>query len=627
MRIGLILGGIIVLSTCISALPGMRGPDRSGYERAPLQDSNMVVGKRIFYSSCNTCHKDSGLALAPSLTVLRAMTARAVLFALDNGKMKLQGASLNTGQRRATAEWVTQGKLKEFAWPASAFKPVSPASLAPRPGDYNGWGGNLEATGFRNATDAGIDPANLGKISLKWAFGFPEGTIIRSKPATAGNWLIAGSQYGDLYAIDRHDGKLGWIFTASAAIRGAIVIAKDSNRRVAYFADYSTNVYAVDIVSGKLIWNQRAGFDQLSATTGSVAVYNGRVYVPISSLEVASAAYGTYPCCISSGGLVALDAHTGKKLWFHRVLPAAKLSSTNRKGAPIYGPSGAPVWCSPTIDRRRGLVYIGTGENYSYPSTNTSDAIQALDLISGRLVWSFQGTSGDIYNLACPVLNNCPPTPGPDLDFGMAPILVHRPSGTDIGTSGKDILLAGQKSGVVYALEPSSGKLIWKTRIGKGGALGGVHWGMASDGNRLYATNADNPLALDKRDSSTHAAAGIYALDVKTGKTLWYTPSPPCPGEKDCMAVNSAAPAVVPGLVFAGGLDGHIRAYRTESGAVVWDYNTAVPFQTINGVAGEGGAIDGPAPVISRGMLFVNSGYGMFGQKPGNVLLAFEVSR
>ena len=149
---------------------------------------------------------------------------------------------------------------------------------------------------------------------------------------------------------------------------------------------------------------------------------------------------------------------------------------------------------------------------------------------------------------------------------------------------------------------------------------------MATDGIRLYACNADNPIALDRRDTGTHAAAGVYALDPKTGQVLWYAASPPCQGQKDCIAVNSAAPAVIPGLVFAGGLDGHIRAYRSDSGTIVWDYNTAVPFQTTNGVAGEGGAIDGPAPVISRGMLFVNSGYGMFGQKPGNVLLAFEVS-
>lgn len=572
------------------------------------QDSSATVGKRIFYSSCNSCHKDSGLDLAPSLTVLRTMTARAVLFALEKGKMKLQGSALDQGQRQAVAEWVAQNKMREFSWPPGAFEPVNRSSLAARPGDYSGWGGNLEATGFRNASDAGINAANLKTIALKWVFGFPEGTIIRSKPAVAGNWLIVGSQYGELYAIDRQTGKLGWVFTASAAIRGAIVIASDSQRRVAYFADYSTNVYAVDIVTGKLIWNQRAGFDQLSSTTGSVAVYNGKVYVPISSLEVASALYGTYPCCISSGGVVALDAHTGKKRWVHRVLPQAKQSSTNRKGAPAFGPSGAPVWCSPTVDKKRGLLYIGTGENYSPPSTATSDAIQALDLNTGRLVWNFQGTSGDIYNLACPFLNNCPPTPGPDLDFGMAPILVHEPSG-------KDILLAGQKSGMVYAIDPSGGKLIWKTRVGKGGALGGIHWGMAVDGTRLYAANADNPLALDKRDTSIQAAPGLFALDVKTGKVLWYS----------AKAVNSAAPACVPGLVFAGGLDGHIRAYQAETGVVVWDYNTAVPSPTVNGVNGEGGAIDGPAPVISRRMLFVNSGYGMFGEKPGNLLLAFEV--
>jgi polyvinyl alcohol dehydrogenase (cytochrome) len=618
MRIGLIIGLFAAVSTWTISFPGTPGSDHPDHGQSVLQDSSATAGKRIFYSSCNTCHKDSGLALAPSLSVLRAMTARAVLFALENGKMKLQGAALNQGQRKVVAEWVAQGKVRESSWPPSAFKPVSLSSLAPRPGDYSGWGGNLEATGFRNAADAGINPTNLKSIALKWAFGFPEGTIIRSKPAIAGNWIIVGSQYGDLYAIDRPTGKLGWVFTASAAIRGAIVIAAGSRGRVAYFADYSTNVYAVDIGSGKLIWNQRAGFDQLSSTTGSVAVYDGKVYVPISSLEVGSAAYGTYPCCISSGGVVALDANTGKPVWVYRVLAKANLSAKNRSGRPIYGPSGAPVWCSPTVDKRRGLLYIGTGENYSPPSTPTSDAIQALDLNTGRLVWNFQGTSDDIYNLACPVLNNCPPVPGPDLDFGMAPILVHEPSG-------KDMLVAGQKSGVVYALEPSSGKQIWKTRIGKGGALGGIHWGMAADGNRLYATNADNPIALDQRDSSVHAAPGLYALDVRTGKTLWYSASPPCQGEKGCMAVNSAAPATVPGLVFAGGLDGHIRAYQAESGAIVWDYNTSVPSQTVNGVEGEGGAIDGPAPVISRGMLFVNSGYGMFGEKPGNLLLAFEV--
>lgn len=617
MRIDVTICAISAVTLLVCAY-STRQPGRqaAAWGVAP-QDSSMSVGKKIFYSSCNACHKDSGLALAPSLPVLQAMTAKAVLFALEKGKMKLQGAVLNDGQRTAVAEWVAQAKIKAFTWPATAFRPVNASSLAGKTSDFSGWGGNLEATGYKNAVAAGITPANLKTIRLKWAFGFPDGTVIRSKPAVAGNWLIVGSQYGELYAIDRQTGKLGWVFTASAAIRGAIVMGTGAHSRIAYFADYATNVYAIDIATGKMIWNQRAGFDQLSSTTGSVAVYGGKVFVPISSLEVGSAVNGKYPCCTSSGGVVALDQTAGKIVWTHRVLPKAQPSGVNRRGKPAYGPSGAPVWCSPTIDKRRGLLYIGTGENYSAPSTTTSDAIQAIDLNTGRLVWNFQGTTGDTWNLACPVLNNCPPTPGPDLDFGMAPILLH-------SAAGKDVLLAGQKSGEVFALEPSTGKSIWRTRIGKGGALGGVHWGMATDGTRLYAANADNPAALDRRDTSVHAAPGLFALDVNTGKVVWHTPSPPCQGEKFCMEVNSAAPAAVPGLVFAGGLDGHIRAYQAESGEILWDFNTAIPFQTVDGIAGEGGAIDGPAPVISRGMLFVNSGYGMFGQKPGNVLLAFE---
>jgi polyvinyl alcohol dehydrogenase (cytochrome) len=268
------------------------------------------------------------------------------------------------------------------------------------------------------------------------------------------------------------------------------------------------------------------------------------------------------------------------------------------------------------VDAKRGMLYVGTGENYSYPSSSTSDAIQALDLNTGALVWNFQATGGDIYNLACPFLNNCPDKPGPDLDFGMAPMLVKR-------ADGQEELIAGQKSGVVFALSPVSGKLIWKTRIGKGGALGGVHWGMACDGKYAYAANADNVIALDIRDTTIKAAPGIFALDLENGKIIWTTPAPGCAGKKNCFQANSAAPTVVPGLVFAGGLDGHIRAYATGNGKIVWDFDSVQDFASVNGVKGKGGSIDGPSAVLSDGMLFVNSGYGMFGQMGGNVLLAF----
>ncbi|HLY70563.1 MAG TPA: PQQ-binding-like beta-propeller repeat protein [Puia sp.] len=580
-------------------------------------DTVSPSGKKVFDTHCQTCHKDSGIALAPDITILSAMTPKAIFAALNNGKMRVQGALLNEADRKAVSEWLSQNEIKTTGFPEDAFAPFS---IAPNKFDYSGWGGNKEGTGYRTTEQAGISTANLSSLRLKWAFAFPDATVIRSKPACVGDWIIVGGQFGELMAIHKNSGKIGWVFNANAAIRGAIAITENAGVITAFFADFSTNVYAVDVKTGKLIWNKRAGFDQQSSVTGSVAVSNGKVYVPISSIEVAMAADGNYSCCTSSGGVVALDAASGRELWRHRVLMPAAHSGTKKNGKPFYGPSGAPVWCSPTVDVKRSLLYIGTGENYSMPSTNTSDAVQALDLKTGKLIWNFQSTSNDIYNLACPLFNNCPGKAGPDLDFGMAPILIKK-------AGGNDILVAGQKSGMVYALSPASGRIIWKTRIGKGGALGGIHWGMATDGQYLYAANADNILALDKRDTSLKASPGLYALDVMTGKIIWKTASPACTGNQNCIAGNSAAPAMVPGIVFAGGLDGHMRAYSTRDGKIIWDFDTNKEYETTNGIKGKGGAIDGPAPAVSGGMLFVNSGYGMFGQRPGNVLLCFETDR
>ncbi len=585
------------------------------------RDSIPADGKKVFYVTCYSCHKDTAGYLAPGYSVLSSMTARAVLAALDNGKMRQQAASLSENERRAVAEWLTNTKLKSTELPVEAYVPFSLHPNDPTTYDYSGWGGNLAGTGFRNAEKTGITPSNIGSLKLKWVFAFPDGTIVRSKPAVVGDWLIVGSQFGDLFAINRKTGKPGWHFSANAAIRGAIVTRRKGNATIAYFADFSTTVYAINLSTGKQLWNTRAGLDPQSSVTGSVAVYGGKVYVPITSAEVGAAANGAYNCCFSSGGVVALEEVTGKEVWRHRVIEEpAKETGKKKNGKPFFGPSGAPVWCSPTVDAKRGLLYIGTGENYSYPATGTSDAIQALDLRTGKLIWNFQATTNDAYNVACPVFLNCPEKPGPDLDFGMAPILVTKKDGTDI-------LVAGQKSGVVYALTPDKGKLIWHTRIGKGGMLGGIHWGMATDGKYVYAANADNSIAIDKRDSTIKPSPGIFALDLITGKLVWNEPAPACPDKKNCFPFNSAAPAVTPGIVFAGSLDGHIRAYSAKNGKILWDYNTARDYETMNGIRAEGGSLDGPAPVMVDGMLYVNSGYGMFGQAGGNVLIAFGVDK
>ena len=470
------------------------------------RDSVPQSGKSIFMQTCYGCHRDTAGHLAPGLTILSLMTPRAVLAALDNGKMRQQAAGLTEEQRKVVAEWITHGQLKTTVVPLEMHTGFPIRADEPSAYNHSGWGGNAAGTGYRNAAQTSITPSNVGSLKLKWVFAFPDATIVRSKPAVIGNWLIVGSQFGDLYAINRITGKAGWHFSANAAIRGAIVIHKKGKQATAFFADFGTTVYAINLSTGKLLWSKRAGFESLSSTTGSVAVSDGRVFVPISSLEVAAAVDGKYNCCSSSGGLVALDQNTGNIIWTHRVITEpAKETGKNKNGKSLFGPSGAPVWCSPTIDEKRGLVYIGTGENYSYPTTVSSDAIQALDVKTGRLIWNFQATNGDAYNSACPYFTNCPEKSGPDLDFGMAPILVA-------GKDGKDILVAGQKSGVVYALSPDNGKLIWQTRIGKGGMLGGIHWGMATDGKYVYAPNADNLLIYRQKGFFPKSDTGFICI-------------------------------------------------------------------------------------------------------------------
>ncbi len=589
--------------------------------RAQIADSVKFIGKSAFMQTCNSCHRDTINSRIPARAILSTMTPRAVLAAMETGNMRIQASGLSPVQRKAIAEWVTGTPIKSTEMPKAAYTKFSLALNGNAVPVYSGWGGDIRSTGFRNAVQAGINKNNIADLKLKWAFAFPDATVMRSKPAMVGDWLLVGSQYGDLYALNKKTGKIGWHFTAGAAIRGAIVTIKKGNQLIAYFADFSTNVYAVNVRTGKLIWKSRVGYEPQSGVTGSVSVAGGIVYVPITSAEVASAADGNYACCFSSGGLVALNATTGEEIWHHRVITEAAVESGKKKnGKPFYGPSGAPVWCSPTIDLKRGLVYIGTGENYTNPATKNSDAVQALDMKTGKLKWNFQATQGDTYNTACPFFLNCPEKAGPDLDFCMAPILTR-------DKNGKEILLIGQKSGGVFCVSPDKGKKLGEPSIGKGGTLGGIHWGMATDGKFVYATNSDQYFGLDKNDTSHKASPGVYALDVNTGNLIWKTANPPCSGKENCFPNNSAAPAVIPGIVFAGSLDGHIRGYDSKDGKIIWDFNTAIPFETANGIEGSGGAIDGPAPVISDGMLIVNSGYGMFGQMKGNVLLAFDIKK
>jgi polyvinyl alcohol dehydrogenase (cytochrome) len=382
-------------------------------------------------------------------------------------------------------------------------------------------------------------------------------------------------------------------------------------------------VHALDIASGKMVWKTDAASHYLASVTGSVAYHDGQLFIPFSSSEILSTTDADYPCCNTSGEVVSVSAETGEVLWRYRVISEpGRAAGLNSAGAISYGPSGAPVWSSPTVDAKRGRIYVGTGENYTRPATDSSDAILALDIKSGALIWSYQGTANDVWNLDCfdEQDAHCP-DPGPDVDFGMAPMLVTR-------ADGKEILVVGQKSGHVHALDPDeNGQLLWRTRVGRGGALGGIHWGMAADSKLAYAPLADYPFwVVVDLEPPVSSSPGVVALDLMSGNVVWRhdNPAPACEeSDETCLRANSAALTAIPGAVFTGTMDGIIRALATDTGNILWEFNTAREFDAVNGIKAQGGSIEGPGPVVADGKLYVLSGYTTNTGKAGNAVFAF----
>jgi polyvinyl alcohol dehydrogenase (cytochrome) len=326
--------------------------------------------------------------------------------------------------------------------------------------------------------------------------------------------------------------------------------------------------------------------------------------------------------------LLALDARTGQQLWkTYTIAETPHVIGKTSAGTQIWGPSGASIWSAPTIDEQKKIIYAGTGDNFSGEATATSDAVLAFDMQTGKILWSKQLTAADVFNMACvgPAKASCPDNAGPDVDIGASPILVKL-------ANGKRVLLVSQKSGVMHAIDPDrNGAILWETRIGKGSSLGGIQWGSASDGKNVYAALSDIGFIQDgfepgkKRIVDPKAGGGLFALKVETGEKVWAAPPPDCGDRPSCSPAQSAAVTVIPGVVFSGSVDGHLRGYSTRDGKVIWDFDTAHDFQTVNGVIAKGGSMDGPGPTIAGGMLYVSSGYGAWGGLQGNVLLAFSI--
>jgi polyvinyl alcohol dehydrogenase (cytochrome) len=578
-------------------------------------------GPALYTQHCAECHE--GGARAPSRQVLSAMTPDRIAASLESGLMRVQGEALTAAQRRVIAAYLST--VSATAGSAAAPRCES-TSLATTETDWNTWGVTL--SNDRIQRKPGLTVSDVPSLKLRWAFGFEGEVSAAANPTIVGNRVFVGSASGRVYSLGLKDGCLAWTFKADGGVRAAVVIGPVAGETglSAFVVDLRATLYRLDAATGELKWKKKLEEHRSARISGSPVLYGNRLFVPIASGEEGIGAQATYECCTFRGSLVALDAATGDAAWqTFFVKERATPQTKNAKGTTMWGPSGAAVWASPTIDPRTRSVYVATGDSYSQPAAPMSDAIVAMDLDSGAIKWVYQATAGDAFNMACTATDrtNCPQNEGPDHDFGQSPILIALPNG-------RRVLVAGQKSGVVHGLDPDDGgRKLWERKIGRGGELGGIEWGSASDGENVYVPLSDvtfkDKTQLGRGGLDSSVVGGLFAIHPADGSVGWTSRSSACSDRASCSPALSAPAALIPGVVFAGSLDGHLRAYATRDGSVLWDVDTAVEFPTVNSVAARGGSIDVGGPAIANGVVLTTSGYGTWGGIRGNVLLAFSV--
>ncbi len=605
-----------------------------GRESGTDNSSSDHDGKALFAENCLGCHNGT-VPKAPGIQSMSFMMPNTLYRIISSGVMAPMTDHLDDKAKYKIVEHITG----EPPSSESEDQPVKYCDTQTASFDFNappkvsGWGVTHGNTRAHTNADAGINRNNVVNLELKWAFGFPGAVRARSHPVVAGGLVFVGSQDGSVYALDRDSGCVFWRYQARAEVRTGIVISdwepgnRDDNP-VIYFGDYIGYIYAVDAQTGELVWSSSADNHPDATITGTPTLHDNRLYVPVTSLEVASAMRPGYECCTFRGSLVAYDALTGDRIWkTFSIENRPEAVGVNSAGAKIFAPSGAGIWNSPTIDVKRNQLYVGTGQNYSSPVTGTSDSVVAINMAYGSINWVFQAKK-DAWNASCEMEDktNCPDEAGDnsDVDFGASVILAQ-------GEKGDEHLLAGQKSGDVWALDPDDGSVIWHRKVGRGGMLGGVHFGMAAVNGVLYVpiNDEDVHLADDSQSSqwTGEKNPGLFALDIETGESIWeWKAVDMCEERPMCKPGHSAPVTVTPELVVAGSLDGYLRIHDAATGEVLWRYNTAREFVTPAGAEARGGAMSGGAAAfIDDGMLFINSGYSLIHHMPGNVLLAFDL--
>jgi polyvinyl alcohol dehydrogenase (cytochrome) len=638
-------------------------------------------GKPLFDRYCAGCH-NGGDAGAPSTDAIRRLSRADIKYNLELGYMAQIAKGVPRDDLAKIIDWLPLNPEDNSSWAekhqcVAGKRAVVLDKTAARTATSFGLGEHNNRR--QTAAQVGLKTSDMKNLELAWVMAFPQSANMRSQPLIVGKTLFfAATDPGKLFALDVASGCVKWSYSSDLTLRSSLAFAEATKTSPALIVmgDAAGRIHAVNAKTGAKAWLIDAKLTPVNRVTGAPVVHNGVIYAPLSAIEVNYAGPDNYECCKGQGALVALDQTTGKTLWVGRTMEDAKPTQKGRTGVQQWGPSGAIMWDTPIIDAKRNQIYIGTGENNSWPATDTSDAIIAYDMKTGARKWVFQATKADIWNYACGGQRgaNCD-YPGayqsPDFDFGATPMLITL-------KTGKDMVVAGQKAGVLWALDPDTGKLIWSNKVARGSAGGGMRWGLAYDGEHIFAPQNDATGA--QPGDNPNWGPGLHAVNAVTGEIDWSykpntrdcgdpnapvaqamkptgdlilpvvapVPPPPRPapsangsaprggvaGGRGAAPANpyarcriglAAAPIIVDGAVVTGSNGGMLRIFDAKTGAILFEYQTNKPYpNTINGMEGQGGSLDSAPYVAGNGTLFVQSGYSRFGQPPGNVLLAFR---
>jgi polyvinyl alcohol dehydrogenase (cytochrome) len=574
-------------------------------------------GWATFQAQCIQCHTMQSVGKGPTAAAIRQMTPERIVAGLAKAS-HTEGQSLSDVQKRRVAEFMAgrpmgslnAGEAKSMPNQCAANAAMTDPTRGP---SWNGWGNDLANTRFQPAAAARLTAADIPRLKVKWSFGFPHGETNNSQPTIVSGRVFVGSDNGYVYSLDAKTGCVYWSFQNGSIVRGSptvgAVTGQGNARYAVFFGDGHANVFAVDAQTGRQLWKTRVDEHMVARITAGLRYHDGRVYVPLSGSEEFNSGRPYYPCCTARGAVVALDASTGKQIWKTYNVDEPKPWKKQPNGVQLYGPSAGGIWNAPTIDPVRGAVYVGTGDPVTPPESPLTDAVVAMDLKTGKVLWSHRVVDRDMFMGGCAGADRseaCPEQMGPDFDIGNSPILVSLPNG-------KRGLFVGTKGGEVVALDPdNSGAVLFKVfpagapaRGGRG--RGAIVWGGASDARQVYYGMG---------------AAGMGVVESTTGKTAYVFTAPGLAGG---MAALGAAPTAIPGVIFQGAGDGQLFAVSPE-GKQLWSFNTAQDFATNNKVPAHGGAIATSGAVVVDGMVYVASGYAISsGASGGNVLLAFGV--